>query len=65
MADEMLLWDWLLDRLAPGHYRVAATELVRDGHARRTEVLFTNELDARRFRRWAAGRGFEIIEEGP
>ena len=62
-ADEVLLWDWLLDHLDPARYRVASTEMIRDGHARRTEVAFTNELDGHRFARWALGRGFEIEEQ--
>lgn len=60
MADEVLLWDWLVEHLDPQRFRVAATELVRDGYARRTEVLFTNELDGHRFARWAESRGFEV-----
>lgn len=62
MADEVLLWDWLVEHLDPQRFRVASTELVRDGYSRRTEVLFTNELDGHRFARWAESRGFQLEE---
>ena len=60
IADEVLLWDWLVDELRAGSFKVEWTQMVRDGHARRTCLQFTNELDGHRFLRWATSRGFEI-----
>jgi Lon protease-like protein len=62
LADEVLLWDWLVECLDRTRFRVAETAMVRDGYARRTEVQFTNELDSHRFERWATSRGFELEE---
>lgn len=62
MADEVLLWDWLVEELDAARFCVEWTEMVRDGYARRTRVQFTNELDCHRFLRWATSRGFEIEE---
>ena len=62
VADETLLWDWLVEHLDRARFRVAATGMVRDGYSRRAEVEFTNELDSHRFERWARSRGFELEE---
>ena len=40
-----------------------STELSEDCLARRTVVIFENEVDAHRFRRWAQGRGFEVEQK--
>ncbi|HSG87801.1 MAG TPA: hypothetical protein VLA56_01215 [Pseudomonadales bacterium] len=64
MADEMLLWEWLVDQLDPAKFHVQETSLVEDAHARETELLFTSELDAHRFELWALDRGF-LLDDLP
>jgi hypothetical protein len=60
VADETLLWDWLVEQLDPARFLVRATALVDGGARRETELHFTSQLDARRFTRWAESRGFRI-----
>ena len=56
-VDDALLWEWLA---GAERHRVDSTELSEDCLARRTVVVFENEVDAHRFRRWAQGRGFGV-----
>ena len=59
-VDDALLWEWLA---GAQRHRVDSTELSEDCLARRTVVVFENEVDAHRFRRWAQGRGFGIEQK--
>ncbi|MBI1191428.1 MAG: hypothetical protein GC200_12205 [Tepidisphaera sp.] len=61
-ADEMLLWEWLVEHLDPACFHVEATAMDEAGVTRETELLFVSELDARRFERWALARGFAVVD---
>lgn len=60
VGDEALLWDWLVENLDRRCFFVQSTELEPRGFRRATDIAFSSELDARRFRTWALGRGFLV-----